>query len=75
MAAKKTIKEPLPKNFWDVIENHLPNYSSRDDVAESNDLDAKKDNCGVLTTVEARRLESLNRKLYKEACRAAALIV
>jgi hypothetical protein len=70
MAANKKTKEPLPKNFWDVVEGHLPNYSSREDVAENNDLETKKDNCGVLSTVEARRLDSLNRKLYKEALAA-----
>jgi hypothetical protein len=70
---KAKVKEPLPKNFWQVVEDHLPNYFHRDDVAECNDLSAKEEN-GELTAAEARRLDSLNRKFYKEACRAAALI-
>lgn len=28
----------LPANFWEIIEEHLPNYHSRSDVALSNDL-------------------------------------
>lgn len=69
-----TVKKPLPKNFWGTVENYLPDYYSREDVAECNDLEMMRDDGDKMTVKQKARLESLNRRLYKEACKVAATI-
>lgn len=61
MATKK-----LPKNYWDVIEAFLPNYYSRADVAECNDLDKEIED-GSKSKRKQARLDELNAALYAEA--------
>ena len=73
-ATTKKSKQPLPKCFWDIVETHLPRYFDREDVAECNDLSAKLDRGEKMTAKEKARLDTLNRKLYKEACASAATI-
>ena len=61
----------LPKDFWDTIEKHLPGYYSRQDVADNIALDVKN----ILSPCDkecAKELGRSNRKLYAEACAAAA---
>lgn len=56
----------LPENYWDIIEKHLPNYSSRNDVAENNNLRKKIEDGNISDNDLILSYES-SIKLYKEA--------
>jgi hypothetical protein len=64
-----TKKAPLPKNFWDIVEKYLPNYYSRQDVADNNDL-VTKSHAYLGDKRTLSQLDKSNRKLYEEALMA-----
>jgi hypothetical protein len=59
----------LPKNFWDTVEKYLPNYHSRQDVADNNDL-VTKSHAYLGDKRTLNQLDKSNRKLYEEALMA-----
>ena len=66
--------EKLPKHYWELVEMYLPNYSTRQDVADSDDLgcliddgDRKEWITVSIEEAEKERTE-IDTALFKEAC-------
>ncbi len=62
----------MTNEFWDFIEENLPDYYTRDDVLRHSDLqlliDGQESCITDLTVEEAKaELDQLSLKLYKEA--------